>query len=297
MANHSQHYMTAADGTRLGYRLYPPDGDGTAIDGALPVICLPGLTRNARDFHPLALRLLHESPSPRRIVSIDYRGRGASAWAADKGSYNVLAEAQDLLAVLSHLQIGRALFIGTSRGGLILHVLAAMAPERLAGIVFNDIGPELGLDGLRQIQDYLREPVALASWEAACAELKRVHGAAFPALTEEDWTEMARAIYTTREGAIVADCDPAICAAFAAADLDAPLPALWAQFDQFPDIPMLVVRGEHSRLLTDETIEEMKRRRPRLQRLLAKGHGHAPLLHSDEIAGPLTAFLTGRDLA
>lgn len=297
MTDYSQHHITAGDGTRLGYRLYPPGGGGTEADGALPIICLPGLTRNARDFHPLALRLLRESASPRKIVSIDYRGRGTSAWAQDKASYTVAVEAQDLMAVLAHLKIDRALFIGTSRGGLILHVLAALAPERLAGVVFNDIGPELEIAGLRQIQDYLREPVAPANWEAARAELFRLHGAAFPILNDEDWAEMAHAIYTTKEGVITADCDPAIGAAFAAADLDAPLPALWPQFDQFPDIPMVVVRGEHSQLLTDETVEEMKRRRPRLQRLLAKGQGHAPLLHRVEIVGPVTAFLSGGNAA
>lgn len=291
MADHTQYHIAATDGTQLGYRLYAPAAEAAASPNTLPVICLPGLTRNARDFHPLAKRIITDPKRPRSVVCIDYRGRGSSGRAIDKASYTVATEAQDVMAVLDHLAIDRALFIGTSRGGLILHVLAALAPERLAAIVFNDIGPELGIEGLRQIQDYLRAPRRLATWRDAREDLKRVHGAAFPCLGETDWAEMAEAIYTQDENGIVADCDPAIAAAFAAADLTPPLPALWAQFDQFPDIPMLVIRGEHSRLLTADTVAAMAARRPSLQAVVAPGQGHAPLLHRPEIAAPLGAFL------
>ena len=125
---------------------------------ALPLVCLPGLTRNSRDFHELALSLAAHPETPRQVVSFDYRGRGMSAYDPDWSHYNIGTEAGDIIAGLAHLKIDQAVFLGTSRGGLVIHILAAVAPQLLAGVILNDIGPEIALPGLNEISQYLNSP-------------------------------------------------------------------------------------------------------------------------------------------
>lgn len=286
-----QYFVTAGDGTTLGYRIYEPGRPSAA----LPAICLPGLTRNARDFHEIAGMIANDATKPRRVVAIDYRGRGSSARADDKSTYTVGVEAQDLLTVLDACGIGRAAFIGTSRGGIILHVLAGLTPLKISAVIFNDIGPELAVEGLRQIQDYLRTPEIPVSWPQAVATLKQVHEPAFPALAEADWMGFAKAIYRESGAVLTADCDPAIGQAFAALDLSQPLPSLWAQFDQFPDCPIMVIRGEYSQLLTPETVVQMREHRPTLLHVTAHGQGHSPLLHLGDLPRQIRDFLRDTD--
>nr|WP_289851994.1 alpha/beta hydrolase [Rhizobium sp. SSA_523] len=325
----------AQDGVPLGYRLYGSQRHG------LPVVCLPGLTRNARDFDALATFLASPDGGSHWVICPDYRGRGTSGRAHDAGTYTIAMECQDLILLLDQLGIQQAGFIGTSRGGLILHILTSLQPQRVAALVLNDVGPVLELQGLRDIQAYLKDPPLLNSWDAAAAHLKKAHGPAFPRLGDQDWQDWAQAVYVQiasdqdadaqavniragnpeavnvravnaeavnaeavdaeavdaeavdirAGGAIIADCDPAIATAFAAAPLDTPLPDLWAQFDLFADIPILVVRGENSSLLSPATIAAMQARRPGLQSLTAQGQGHAPLLHLDGLDKAIAATL------
>jgi pimeloyl-ACP methyl ester carboxylesterase len=286
-----QQYATAGDGIRLGYRIYEPG----APSADQPVVCLPGLTRNARDFHEIASLIAGDATKPRRVIAIDYRGRGTSARADDKASYTVGVEAADLLVVLDACDVEQAAFIGTSRGGLILHVLAGLAPAKISSVIFNDIGPELAVEGLREIQNYLRTPEAPESWPQAVTVLKRVHGTAFPLLSEDDWMVFAKAIYQEDRERLTADYDPAIGEAFAALDLSQPLPALWGQFDQFPDRAMMVIRGEYSKLLTPETVKRMEEHRPSLLCVTAQGQGHAPLLHLGDLPRQILDFLRNVD--
>jgi pimeloyl-ACP methyl ester carboxylesterase len=286
-----QQFATAGDGIRLGYRIYDPAGPSTAD----PVVCLPGLTRNARDFHEIAGLIAEDPAKPRRVIGIDYRGRGTSERADDKASYTVGMEVQDLLTVLDACGIDRAAFIGTSRGGLILHVLADLAPQKISAVILNDIGPDLAVEGLAQIQDYLRAPDKPATWPQAVATLKHVHGPAFPLLSDDDWMAFARAIYRESGGQLAADCDIAIAEAFAALDLSQPLPSLWKQFDQFPQRPMMVIRGENSKLLTPETVERMREHRPTLLCVTAQAQGHAPLLHLGGLPRQILDFLRDAD--
>ncbi len=147
-------FYDAPDGLKLYARVYEPARE---VD-SLPLVCLPGLTRNARDFHELALVLSEHPETPRRVISFDYRGRGLSAYDPDFTHYNIGTEAGDVIAGLGVLGIDRAVFLGTSRGGLIIHILAAIAPQLLAGVIFNDIGPEIAPAGLLQISQYLNNP-------------------------------------------------------------------------------------------------------------------------------------------
>lgn len=284
------HFVMSADGIRLAYRVYVPHNPSSE---ALPLICLAGLTRNSRDFHAFAEIVASDPIKPRTVICIDYRGRGASDRAEDPATYSILTEAQDCLLVLDALGITQANFVGTSRGGLILHILAQLAPERIAAVVLNDVGPQLGMEGLKLIQSYLSQgnTSAIRDWDSAAEQLARVHGTAFPALEPSDWQDMAHAIYTERGGKIIPDCDPAIPLAFASIDLEQPLPHLWSQFDLLRATPLMVVRGEHSTLLTEQIVESMQKIHPGLHVLTAVGQGHAPLLHRHQVRDDLLAFL------
>ncbi|MFC3165104.1 alpha/beta fold hydrolase [Ciceribacter thiooxidans] len=281
----SKFEVTVADGLTLRGRIFGEEIGGT------PVVCLAGLTRNGRDFAPLAQWLASHPERPFKVVTIDSRGRGASDRDPDPNRYTVPVETGDVIAVCAALGIARAGFIGTSRGGLILHILAALKPDLLAAVILNDIGPVIEAEGLRHIQSYLADSVPFSDFIEAAHHLQAVHGAHFPALGEDEWQEMARAIYREQNGMIEADCDPAIAAGMIAADLSQPLPDLWPQFEGFAAVPLMVIRGQHSKLLSEETIEEMGRRYPALRRLTAFGQGHAPLLHLGALAEDTHRFL------
>lgn len=280
--------IVAADGLKLYARDYGHDDPRTVA--RLPIFCLPGLTRNSRDFHQLALILSQDAATARRVITLDARGRGESAWDDDKSHYNLGVEAQDVLTVCAELGISKAIFIGTSRGGLVLHILAATRPDILAGAILNDIGPLLEVEGLKDIRDYLNRGRKPADWDAAVTILKEDHGATFTTLREEDWREMAHAIYKDIDGRIVADADPAIALIMKAIDLDAPQGNLWAQFEGFKSIPLMAIRGANSRLLSDATLSEMGRRHGNMTALTVPGHGHPPLLHLDAVADAIRAF-------
>ncbi len=284
MADSIDRFITVPDGLKLHVRIY-----GEASPG-IPVVCLPGLTRNLLDFEDLA-RILAAAPYHRRVVAISSRGRGLSDRDPQPARYTIPVEAGDVISVLDQLGIDSAAFIGTSRGGLILHVLAMTHLERIERLVLNDIGPVLEVGGLRQIQGYLGSRATPKRFDEAADILRATHGAEFPALGSSDWEGMARALYREVDGRLVADFDPAIAEQFRAADLSQGLPDLWAQFALFVDKPVMVVRGEHSRLLSRETVAEMVRRHPECVAVDASGQGHAPLLHLDRLAAEIGAFL------
>ncbi|WFU09960.1 alpha/beta hydrolase [Rhizobium sp. CB3090] len=280
--------IPAPDGLRLHARDYGGESSSSSLS---PIVCLPGLTRNSRDFHDLALLLSRDPVKPRRVITLDARGRGLSAWDDDKSHYNLAVEAQDVLATCATLNISKAVFIGTSRGGLVLHLLAASHPDILKAVILNDIGPVLEKEGLGNIRDYLNRDRRPADWNEAVEILRENHGDAFTALTADDWRDMAQAIYTYRDGKIIADFDPAIAAQMKSLDLEAPLPDLWPQFESFQKIPLMVIRGENSKLLTTASIEEMARRHPGMRVKIAVGQGHAPILHLGDIPAAIRHFL------
>lgn len=291
MANFISRFITATDGLQLHVRDYAPVPDAAA---RLPVVCLPGLSRNSRDFHPFASRLCEDAASPRCVISIDYRGRGRSSRDPDPAHYNVGVECADVLAVCDALGIAQAIFVGTSRGGLILHVMAALQPDRIAAAVLNDIGPEIEAQGLRDIRDYLARRAVFDDTEAAADHLDAVHGPTFPALTRQDWLDMADAIYVEENGRLVSDHDPALVAPLLTMDFTQPLPTLWPQYALLAQKPLLVVRGEYSRLFSEKTSARMKAQGPNVETTIAKGQGHAPLLHHPDLFERVKGFLDGR---
>jgi pimeloyl-ACP methyl ester carboxylesterase len=253
------------------------------------IVCLAGLTRNAQDFDGLAECLIAAGFC---VVAIDSRGRGGSAYAASIQDYTVVAEAQDVLTGLAVLGVEQAAFIGTSRGGLIMHLLAGMRPTILQAIVLNDIGPVIEPDGLLQIRRYLESAPQPKNWDDAIAIQKAVHGKAFPILSDADWERHARAIYKEdAKGNIVADFDPKITQTLASLQADTLLPALWPQFEGLCAVPMMVIRGENSRLLSPQTFEEMGERHPNCTLVTAPGQGHAPLLDVGNLPDQIVQFL------
>ena len=284
-------FLPAADGLSLHARIYP-----CRDSGAWPAICLPGLTRNVRDFHELALFLSQEAPLPRRVIAIDSRGRGESARDPDPANYSLPVEARDAMTVLDALDVERGHFVGTSRGGLIVHLLAVMDPGRLGSVILNDVGPALGVAGLAQIKQYLSAPYRRpASFAEAEALQRTIHGAAFPALTDADWARMTAAIYRNDGGLPVSDYDPAIAAAFAGLDLEQPLGTLWPQFDALPHVPLMVIRGERSMLLDETTVARMQRSRPDLSLVVIAGQGHPPMLETGDLPTRIAAFMASAE--
>lgn len=288
-------FFSAPDGLRLHARDYGRNRTDTL--GHLPLICLPGLSRNTADFHDLALKIINDAEAPRRVVSFDYRGRGQSEWARDPDEYNVLTEADDLLAGMAALGLEHAIFLGTSRGGLIMHVLAALRPAVIAGAILNDIGPVIEGAGLAQIKTYLTRAPRPANFEDAARIQREIHGKAFPALNDEDWLAFAHAIYVEdKKGRLTGNFDPKLLNGFKDMDFSTPLPTMWPQFESLAaGKPLLVIRGENSALLSEETVTEMKSRAPHVKTHTALGQGHAPLLHLGSLPALIRDFLSGCD--
>jgi pimeloyl-ACP methyl ester carboxylesterase len=283
----SDFFYSAPDGLKLHARVY---GEESSI--GLPVICLAGLTRNARDFHDLALLLSRDAQWPRKVVAFDYRGRGQSAYDPNWKNYDLVVEAGDIVAGLTALGIEHGAFIGTSRGGLIIHVLAAMRPAALKAVVLNDIGPVVEGEGLAHISAYLQRAPKPKDLADAIAIQKAVHARAFSALSDNDWERFIRAIYREQDGVPVPDFDPALLNIVKAMDSTQPLPVLWPQFEGLSAIPMLVIRGVNSKLLSAVTLEEMARRHPDCKTVTVEGQGHAPLLETGDLPAIIAAFLS-----
>ncbi|WP_217575988.1 alpha/beta fold hydrolase [Mesorhizobium sp. GbtcB19] len=281
----SDFFYASPDGLKLHARIY---GEANA---GFPVVCLPGLTRNARDFHELALHLSSKAEKSRKVVAFDYRGRGQSDYDPDIGHYNVGVEAGDVLVGLSALNIEQAAFIGTSRGGLIIHVLGALKPAVLKAIVLNDIGPVIEAEGLAHIRSYLDRAPKPKTFAEAVDTQRSVHGSGFPALGDGDWARMVNAISRKTEAGWIPDFDPALVDTLAGADLSKPLPDLWPQFDALAAVSLLAIRGANSKLLSAATLGEMQRRHPGMEAIIVEGQGHAPFLETGELPARIAAFL------
>ncbi len=285
-AGFAERRFSAPDGLTLSARIY-----GAEHRDALPVVCLPGLTRNARDFHPLALHLSRSAETPRKVIAFDYRGRGRSDHDPDWRNYNVAIETADIMAGLAALGIERACFIGTSRGGLIIHALAATRPAALAAVVLNDVGPVIEGAGLAQIRAMLERAPKPATFTEAVRIVEASNRAAFPALTPEDWERWAWAVYRDEGGRPVADFDPKLVKTLTSIDLNKPLPVLWPQFQGLSSFPLLVIRGENSTLLSQTTVDAMAKVHPSMESITVTGQGHAPLLETWELPATIAGFI------
>ena len=278
--------LATADGLTIYARDYAPLAPVTG----LPVICLHGLTRNSRDFEVIAPRI---AACGRRVVAPDMRGRGKSANDPDPAHYQPVIYAQDVSALMDKLEIPEAVFIGTSMGGIVTMVLAAMAPARIAAAVLNDIGPKLSPEGIARIGSYVGRTRPVASWAEAAEAVRAIAGSAYPARLDDGdfWDAFARRTFRQREdGMIETDYDPHIALGFAAA-ADAPPPDMTPLFQALAAKPVLSVRGALSDLLSADTVAEMRAVKPDLDFVEVENVGHAPMLDEPEAWEAVLGFL------
>lgn len=268
-------FWSSRDGLTLHFRDYPgPGGEGSR----LPVLCLHGLTRNARDFDVLAPRLA----AGRRVICPDLRGRGDSEYAKDSGTYNPAQYAEDVLALIEQEKLDRFVVIGTSLGGLVAMSLATMLPGRIAGVVINDVGPSLEPTGLGRIKDYVGQGRSWPTWVHAARGLEDIQGRAHPNQPLDFWIGIAKRLMTVSgSGRIVFDYDMKVAEPIIALDVEAQ-PDLWDAWDALARVPILVVRGALSDLLSAETLAKMLSRAPGAEALTLEGIGHAPTLDEPE---------------
>lgn len=269
-------FVSSADGLKLYARDYGP-----RLSEALPVVCLSGIARTSADFHELALGLSTDATRPRRVLSLDYRGRGRSDWDRDWRRYDLRVELDDVLQVLTVAGIEHAVFVGTSRGGLIAMGLSAVRPTLLRGAVLNDIGPAVDARGLVRIRGYVGKLPFPRTIQDGGQILKQIMDAQFPKLTDEQWEGMARGVWREADGRLVLSYDPQLMKTLEAVDLETPLPELWSLFEGLKPIPVLVFRGANSDILSPEAVRRMEASHPKLEAVTVADQGHAPLIEGD----------------
>ena len=281
MAAWSDGYWWSNDGLRLHYRDY------AGPEGKPPIICIPGLTRNARDFEAVAARLAGDW----RVICVDLRGRGESAYAKDPMTYVPLTYLQDMEALIRDLALERFILFGTSLGGLITMLLAAADADRLAGAMLNDIGPDLDTRGLERIRGYVGRSQSWPTWLHAARYFAEAQRDVFPGWELEQWLVFAKRLCKlSSSGRIVFDYDMRIAEPFklpgGATGFD-----LWGAFAGLKGIPSLAVRGAHSDLFSDATVARMKAENPDMESVTVPNVGHAPTLDEPEAVAAIDRLL------
>jgi pimeloyl-ACP methyl ester carboxylesterase len=282
--------FSSFDDLRLHVRHYPALGRG-----ARPAVCLPGLTRNARDFHHLASYLSHHPERPRDVYCIDYRGRGGSQRDRRWRNYTPYIELLDILDFMTVQELHRAAIIGTSRGGMIAMLMAVFRPTAIGAVVLNDIGPVIETTGLARIMGYVGRMRVPRNWDEAAAQLRDLHEHYFPALESWQWEEMARSVYNEKNGRPAQSYDRRLAKTLRSIDLGQRGPDLWPQFIALGQFPALVIRGANSDLLSSETVEAMAEGHPNLRSFIVRDQGHAPLLNDADTVETIGSFLAVND--
>ncbi len=283
-------FISAPDGLRLHARCY---GRGSLPE--LPAICLPGLARTAADFEALAIALSSHPDHPRRVIALDYRGRGQSDYDRDPANYSFNTELADVLAVATALDAMPAVIVGTSRGGILAMLLAALRPAAIAGVVLNDIGPVIEPKGLMRIKGYVGKLPEPRSFDEGAEILRRLFDAQFPKLTDEDWMAASLRTFKEEKGRLVPAYDVRLAKTLEGIDFERPLPPLWAPFDALAHVPLMVVRGANSDLLSPETVEAMRARRAEMDEVEVPDQGHAPLLAEEDLVARIADFAAACD--
>jgi pimeloyl-ACP methyl ester carboxylesterase len=282
--------VTAQDGLRLFVRDYGP-----RRTSELPVVCLPGMARTSADFHELATALASDPATPRRVIAIDYRGRGRSQYDRDPARYAVAVELADLVAVITALEIAPALFVGTSRGGILVMMLATVRPTAIAGVVLNDVGPVIEAQGLMRIKNYVGKLPTPRSFEEGADILRRLGANQFPRLTADEWMLQARLTWKMAGQTLVPDYDPRLAKALESHDLERPLAPLWGPFDALARTPLMVLRGANSDLLSAKTFDAMRSHHLDIDVIEVPDQGHAPLLTEPDIIRRIAGFFATCD--
>ncbi len=277
----ADHYWWSGDGVRLHARVY------AGPEGKPPVLCMPGLARNARDFEALAPHVAQQ----RQTIAIEFRGRGDSAYAKDPMTYVPLTYVQDVIALLDDLGIDRFATIGTSLGGLVSMLLAATLPDRLVGAVLNDVGPELQTSGLDRIRDYIGAGGSQPTWIHAARAFAELNGAIYPHYDIHDWLRLTKRTHRlTPEGRIITDYDKQIAAPLRVTGGEAAFD-MWPVYRALGSVPLLILRGELSDILARAAGEKMVAELPQARLVEVPGVGHAPTLDEPEAIAAIDAWL------
>ncbi len=274
-------YFTSSDGLRLAYR----DDDKSGGKG-IPLLCLAGLTRNSLDFEFMAPHI----PDGFRLIRMDYRGRGGSDRDPNHLNYHIPIEARDALELLDHLGLPRAAIIGTSRGGLIAMAIATFAKERLSGVFLNDIGPELRPVGLDRIMGYLGIDPGYADYDQAADTIAAISADDFPNVPLEKWRRAVTQWFDETPNGLKINYDPKLRDAVLA-HFTEPLPDAWPFFDALAGLPLALVRGTNSDLLSEEAAQKMRARRPDMGYSVVADRAHVPFLDEPEAIAVLHEFL------
>ena len=283
MPIYSEQTYRSRDGLQLYYRDYP--GDSKKV----PVLCLHGLTRNCRDFEALALRI---TPG-RRVITPDFRGRGRSQYDSMWMNYHPMTYVDDMWSLLREIGVDRVIAIGTSLGGLVAMLMGAVRAQTFAGVVLNDIGPEIDPVGAARIRSYAGRFPPPRSWDDAIEQMKVAFGAALPEFTEQQWREFVRLSYSEDStGSPRLDADPRI--GDAVRTIQPPPGAsqgMWLAFNSLRNTPTLAIRGALSDLLSVQVFDRMQREHPNLRGVTIENRGHVPQLDEPQSRAALEQFL------
>jgi pimeloyl-ACP methyl ester carboxylesterase len=282
-------FVNAQDGLRLHVREY---GERTAP--GLPVVCLPGLARTVADFSGLAPIPADRSVRKRRVIAIDARGRGQSDYDPNPDNYNVAVELADVATVLTALNVGPAVFIGSSRGGILTMLMGVAHPAALAAAVLHDIGPVIEAKGVARIKSYVGKLPQPQSFADGAEILQRLFAEQFPKVTAPQWLAAAHRTWRMKDGALAPTYDVRLSRTLADVDIEQPLPPLWNEFDTLRGVPLLVIRGANSDLLSKQTVEAMAARHPRMRTIEVPDQGHVPALEG-ELAAQVADFVAACD--
>jgi pimeloyl-ACP methyl ester carboxylesterase len=284
-------FAETPDGLRLHVREY-----GSSAASGVSVVCLPGLARTTADFDALAPALAY-GPTTRRVIAVDSRGRGRSEYDINPQNYNLVVELADVVAVLRTLQIGPAIFVGSSRGGILTMLLAAANPKAIAGAVLHDIGPAIEPAGLARIKSYVGKLPQPASLAEGGEILRRLFAVQFPKLTPEQWLSAARRTWKIEHSALVPTYDVQLARILDEFDSEQPPPPLWSEFDALSHVPILIIRGANSDILSAATVQAMRARHPGLECIEVPDQGHVPLLEGADLLQRIGAFVERCDRA
>ena len=260
-----------------------------------PLLCLPGLTRNGRDFQGLAKALATHPANPRTVYCLDYRGRGRSEWDKDWHNYSVYVELLDVVSFLTLRGLDDIAIVGTSRGGIIAMMLAVMRPSAMGCLVMNDIGPVIETAGLARIMGYAGKIPVPRDWDEAAEFVREMHRREFRALDDAGWAAFTHQLFNEEDGKPAVSYDPSVGKALSEVDIAKPVPAMWEHFEVLLETPLMVLRGENSDILSAATVQEMQARHRKATAVLIRNEGHAPLL-MDRFSQRLVAdFLSEAD--
>ncbi len=274
------HFYTSSDGLQLYAKVYGDKEKG------FPVLCLPGLTRNCRDFEDLAQ---HLEPN-HMVICAEQRGRGKSAYDPEWKNYQPLTYVSDMITLLDSVDVPKVLVIGTSLGGIMATLLSAMHADRIVGVIINDIGPEIDPKGLERIRSYAGKTPPVETWEEAAGQIAELNSEAFPDYDAAMWMKMAKRTFKEVDGRPIADYDANISKPFSdpagASDVD-----MWPVYQMLRPKPLLIIRGDRSDILSADTFERMQKETPDASSAIIPNRGHAPMLDEPSALSAIDAFV------